>query len=231
MPKIFTAVPEPARLRADIYDIWKGGGGTTATNVAMRQSLGGSLWWTGPEEWQWLKLSTTGAVEMGSTISRQTAPFFAFSKGSATIADTILTYNYNSWAYGESVTGFNNYGNQYMGTPISTVIGSGNYGHGIFNAYNSPFRRYTVRQVVYNANRQELALRATVNGTPASSAIASIMIFSSTTMVSGIGASVFEGNAQAFYSYTVGSDTTGVWMWKIYSDLPSNCYVWPDFTS
>lgn len=200
------------RLRDDLIDTTR----FSATDYRFSWQMGifspayvsGSTWiWAGNK-------GVYNPINMGHWAGRYYWPFFYLTPGSTTISDVTTAYNYG-WQVGDSITGYNDYGSQYMGSATGTLRFTGELSGNIVQ----------VRQVVYNSTRGQLAVRASSINNPAGRT----QFIDRVTLASYSAAGTAFPNwnqylgyeAVAYGQYEVGADATSVWVWTA-SGLPSS---------
>lgn len=213
--RIFNQFPtNNLRLRADLIDNMVGTPLNyklgTLTNVYNPCYVSGGTWVWAPD----LVGTQPLNVVMSRYRGRYFQPFFYFTPGSTTITDLTNAYNFG-WDYGDSITGYNEYGDQYMGTDTGF--------RSVTSYFNSNI--YTVRQVVYNSTKGQLAVRVTAVNNPAgrSQFIERVVLapYSSSGAVSSTW-NIYQGNSAISYNeYVVASDYTSVWVWNA-TGLPTS---------
>lgn len=167
----------------------------------------------------WVYTGTSGPgwknpISMGTYAGRYYWPFFYFTPGSTTISDVTTAFNFG-WQVGDSISGYNDYGSQYIGTATGTLRFTGQISSNIMQ----------VRQVLYNSTRGQLAVRASAVNNPAGRTQfidrVTLANYSSAGTAFPAWNQYLGYEAVAYGQYEVGGDPTSVWVWTA-SGLPTS---------
>lgn len=198
-------------LRASAYRILTGT--SSGTNIALGSNFAGTRWWS-PSSGSWTA-STLGSsnVTMPPGGSYY-LPFCYFQSIQTTVQEVGTAYNYG-WQLGDTIRGYSNYG--------GGASDFGNmYGTNSFRSLSGG-RTWGIRQIVYNATRNEVAIRASILSGGGSASQGNMTAIGMGPWNSS-GLDILPGISGflRFGSYQVGPDATGVWVYSFGLMSPGN---------
>lgn len=209
MPTYFSKIPSSnIQLRRHAYGFRNSNSGS---NIQLSGTAGSIRYYredSGLNRWTGQTLGSTKSLGSFSNLAH--VNYVRISSGSVIANDPNLGFGAwqgTGWSGGDSLSGWNNYSDQYMGSLT-----------GIVNAEGPSGRFYGIRQFVRNINKNQTCLRLTyINGAPAQkSHLVNLYYVNTTDYPSGGATSVIalSGASAAFSAQVIGADYTGVWVWN-----------------
>lgn len=228
----------PATNRKLRDTTWRAITASTTTNITMGGSQGAlaNISWYSVSGTSWIsdfRQGTTNLVQpAGGYYAR---PYFQFYSGSGTVNEPTVAYNYG-WDLGDVMYGFSTYG---------TNFNNGISGTALFNGYTTG-TVYNIRQVLYNATKNEMAVRASTAAASVGD-LFRLLVTKTSSADFSLGAvwaaygTPAPNNYKRFYTMDPGNgDKTGVWIltgtgvyssWGAGLEPNTNYYVSLDFNA